>query len=182
MNKSVIFRIACDPPVRLWGGLGWLDTAPDWVEPEGARYLGGGALCAVPDLEQVLNGTASRVDVTVSGISAATQGLALEEAASVQGAQCHAGFAYFDVDWQLIEVEWVGTLKCDTLTPSNQPSQNGRTRSISLSLSTEDTDRSRAPVAFWTHADQQRLSPGDQFFDHIAGISSGTSRRFGPSD
>ena len=182
MNKTPIFRIDCDPPARLWGGVGWLDIPADSVEAAPARYLGGGALCAVPDLEQVLNNTAGRVDVVVSGVNALTQSLALEEAPSVQGAIANAGFAYFDDDQQLIEVEWVGTLKCDTLSPSNQQSQNGRTRSISLSLSTENTDRSRAPVAFWTHQDQQRLSPGDLFFDHVAGISGGTSRRFGPSD
>lgn len=178
MRQSVLFRIAADPVARLWSGVGDLIIPPDIVEPSPATYLGGGALVNIPELDQVINGTASRIDITVSGVSSDTLAFALEEAASVRGAKVHIGNVYFDDDWQIDDVEWIAVLRADTLTTSRQ----GTTRSITLSIGTDFTDRSRAPVSFWTDADQRRRSPTDRFFDHVAGISSGTSRRFGPSD
>jgi len=178
MRQSVLFRIAADPVARIWSGVGNLDIPADIVEPSPATYLGGGSLVNIPELDQVINGTASRIDVTVSGVSTATLALAIEESASVKGAKVHIGNVYFDDDWQIADVEWIAVLRADTLTTARQ----GQTRSITLSIGTDFTDRSRAPVAFWTDADQRRRSPTDRFFDHIAGISSGTSRRFGPSD
>jgi len=182
MRVSPLLRIAADPVARIWGGVNSLIIPPDWVEPQEATYLGGGALLNIPDLEQVVNGTASRIEITVSGVSAQTLKLATEEAASVKGAPCHVGLVYFDDAWQILEVEWLATLRADLLTTANQQAQGGRSRSITISISTEDTDRSRSPSAWWTDADQARLSPTDRFFDHIAGISAGTSRRFGPND
>jgi hypothetical protein len=178
MRQSVLLRIAADPIARVWSGVGDLDIPADIVEPSLARYLGGGQLVNIPELEQVINGTASRIEITVSGVNAQTLALATEEAESVKGAACHIGIAYFDADWQLDDVEWIAVLRADFLTTARQ----GNTRSITISIGTDDTDRSRAPVAFWTDADQRRRSPTDRFFDHIAGISSGTSRRFGPND
>lgn len=178
MRQSVLFRIATDPVARVWSGVNSIIIPTDIVEPTPTTYLGGGALVNIPDLDQVINGTASRIDITVSGVSTATLALAIEEAASVKGAKVHIGNVYFDDDWQITDVEWIAVLRADTLTTARQ----GTTRSITLSIGTDFTDRSRAPVAFWTDADQRRRSPTDRFFDHIAGISSGTSRRFGPSD
>jgi hypothetical protein len=63
----------------------------------------------------------------------------------------------------------------------SQASGKGRTRTVSLSVGTDETGRSRAPIALFTDADQRRRSPTDAFFDHVAGITAGTSRRFGPS-
>lgn len=174
-----MLRIASDPVARIWSGVGWLDVPPDNVEAEIARYRGGGNLVNIPELDQVINGTAARLDIVVSGVSAQTLALATEEAASVKGAKCHIGNVYFDSDWQIDgPVEWIAVLRCDYLVTGRQ----NQTRSITLSIGTDFTDRSRAPVSFWTDADQRRRSPTDRFFDHIAGISAGTSRRFGPSD
>lgn len=178
MRQSVLFRIETDPVTRLWGGVGDLIIPADIVEPAPALYLGGGSLVNIPELDQVINGTAARLDITVSGVSAVTLALAIEEAATVKGAKVHIGNVYFDDDWQIDDVEWIAVLRADTLTTARQ----GQTRSITLSIGTDFTDRSRAPVSFWTDADQRRRSPTDRFFDHIAGISAGTSRRFGPSD
>jgi hypothetical protein len=178
MRQSILFRIATDPVTRVWSGVNSILIPADIVEPSPALYLGGGSLVNIPELDQVINGTAARLDITVSGVSAATLALAIEEAATVKGAKVHIGNVYFDDDWQIDDVEWIAVLRADTLTTARQ----GTTRSITLSIGTDFTDRSRAPVSFWTDADQRRRSPTDRFFDHIAGISAGTSRRFGPSD
>jgi hypothetical protein len=180
VRQSILFRIAADPIGRIWGGHGDLVIPADIVEDEPALYLGGGQLVNVPDLEHLINGNAARLDVKVSGTSAETLRLAMEAAPSVKGAAVHIGIAYFDDDWQLTEVEWLAVLRADKLGIDSDTATNGRTRSITLSVGTDFTDRSRAPVALFTDADQRRRSPTDAIFDHVAGISAGTARSYGP--
>lgn len=177
MRKSVLFRVASDPPARVWSGVNAIMIPADAVESAPALYLGGGSLVNIPELDQVINGTAARVDIVISGVSADSIRLAREDAESVKGAKCHVGEVYLDDDWQIVSVEWSAVLRADYLTTAH----NGTSRSITLSLGTEGTDRSRSPISFWTDADQRRRSPTDSFFDHIAGITSGVSRRFGPN-
>ena len=182
MRESFGIRIACDPVARIWSGVGDLTVPADIVEAAPALYLGGGELLSAPDFEALVNGTAQRLDLTVSGVAPAALALAVEEAASVKGAKVHFVRFAFDGAWQLDAVEYESVFRADALTTANKQSGDGRTRSITLSLGSEDTDRNRAPVAFWTDADQRRRSPTDRFFDHVAGITTGTSRRFGPTD
>lgn len=182
MKESIGIRIACDPPARVWSGVGDLLVPADIVETVPAIYMGGGELVNAPDFQQAINGVAERLTLTVSGVSAESVRLALEDAPSVKGAKVHIVRFGFDGAWQLNEVEYESVFRADSLTTASQQQGDGRTRSITLSIGSENTDRSRAPVAFWTDSDQRRRSPTDRFFDHIAGINSGTSRRFGPSD
>lgn len=183
MRLSVLFRIACDPVARLWAGVGDLIIPADMVESADALYLGGGQLVDVPDLDQLINGTATRISVTVSGVTNDTLRLAMEEAPSVRGADVHVGLVYMDDDWQIVEVEWLSVLRADTITVASNPGDNGgRVRSVTLSIGTDFTDRSTRPLAFFTDADQKRRSPDDLIFDHVAGINEGTSRVFSPSD
>jgi len=144
-------------------------------------YFGGGELISAPDFQQLINGIAERLDATISGVTAETVRLALEESPSVKGAALNIGTVQFDDDWQLSgTVAWQAEFRIDTLTVSSQAAESGRTRAIALSIGTAETGRSRAPVSFFTDADQRRRSPTDRFCDHVAGITAGTSRRFGP--
>lgn len=179
-SRAPLLRIASDPPARVWGGVGDLIIPADTVEDDDALYLGGGELVQIPELEQLINGTASRLSITVSGVSPETLRLAIEDAQSVKGAAVYIGLVYFGDDLQITEVEWLAELRADALTLDSQPSEDGRTRSITLSIGSDFTDRSRAPVALFTDADQRRRSPTDAIFDHVAGINVGTSRPFGP--
>jgi hypothetical protein len=181
VRESILIRIASDPVARVWSGLGDLYVPADFVEDEGGIYLGGGELISAPDFEQLINGTAQRLEITVSGVTAETIRLALEDAPSVKGADVYIGTVQFDDDWQQGAVTWEGGFRADTLTVNSQAADQGRTRSIALSIGTDDTGRSRAPLAFYTDADQKRRSPTDRFFERVASISAGTSRRFGPS-
>lgn len=182
MRESILVRIASDPPARLWSGVGDLLVLADGVEPEDSVYLGGASLVAAPDFQQLMNGTADRLEFTLSGVSSHIVSLAMEEADSVKGAALDLGTIRFDDDWQQVGViTWEARFRCDTLTVGSQASEKGRTRTIVLSVGTDDTARSRAPIAIFTDADQRRRSPTDSFFDQVAGITAGTSRRFGPS-
>lgn len=183
-RESIIVRIACDPPALLWSGLGLLEVPADAVIPAPAVALGGGELISVPDFQQLIGGTAERLDFVVSGVDEETLRLAMDDAPSVRGARVDVGTVQFNADWQLSSVEWEAVFEARSLTVSRPQVTGGDkpTRSITLTIVQGSTTRSRAKLAFFTDADQRRRSPTDAIFSHVAGINAGTSRRFGPSD
>lgn len=182
-RESIVVRIASDPPALLWSGIGPLPVPADIVVPEDAIALGGGELVSVPDFQQLMNGTAERLEFTLSGVREETVRLALEDAPSVRGARVDVGRVDFDDAWQMLGIEWEAVFEARSLSVSRPASQEGQvTRSISLTIVAGSSTRARAPNAFFTDADQRRRSPTDAIFSHVAGINAGTSRRFGPSD
>lgn len=181
IRESFGLRIASDPPARLWGGFGDLMIPADDIEGAPALYLGTDGLINAPDFQQLINGTADRLDFQLSGVSDATLPLVLEDAPSVKGAAVHLVRFEFDSDWHLIEVEYEAEFTADKLGVSSEDQGFGRRqRGITLSVGRGDTNRNRSPMAFFTDQDQRRRSVADDIFDHVSGINLGTSRRFGP--
>lgn len=180
-RESYIFRIETDVPAVLWTGHGDLLVPPDDLvifEPEIA--LGGGGLVDLPDLEQLINGVAQRVEITLSGVSPATLVYAQEEAAQVPGAPVWIGRIEFDDEWQPVGPvtwEWQGEGRSLTV---NRQDGNPPSRTVTLRVAAGDTTRSRSPVSFFTDADQKRRRPTDNFFSNVGRINAGTSRRWGP--
>lgn len=181
-RESYLLRIACDPPMRAWSGIGDLPVPADAIDLSGATYTGVGEVLGLPNVRQLINGVAERLEFQLSGVDAETLRLVKEDAPSVKGATCRIGSVLFDEDWQLVggvEWEWLG--RADVITINSQPNgRGGRQRSIALSVGSYDTGRSRAGLTFFTDAEQRRRSSDDAFFSHIAGMSAGVSRRFGP--
>ncbi|PZU65253.1 hypothetical protein [Sphingobium sp.] len=177
MNESFGIRIASDPPARLWGGFGDLEIPADIVEDAPAIYLGGGELLNAPDFEIPINATAERLDIRISGVSSSILPIFLAEAASVKGAKVHFVRFYFDDDWQLEDVEYDTVWRADKISIVSEDN-DGRTRTIILSIATEDTNRNRSPQAFFTDQDQRRRSPTDAIFSHVSQITQGLRRRF----
>lgn len=181
IRESYLLRIASDPPARMWSGDGPLVIPPDAVEAETATYLGAGELLRAPDFQALINGTAERLEFTLSGVRSQVLRLALEDAPSVRGADVHLGRIDFNAAWQPVGVvEWEAVFRADILSVSSQDAGGERRRAITLSVGTDDTGRSFAPSAFFTDAEQRLRSPTDAIFSHVAGLASGTSRRFGP--
>jgi hypothetical protein len=179
VKRNTIIRFGTTPPARLWSGSGDLRIPVDGIETEdGARYLGGGELLdGLTDLDQLINGTADRIEIAVSGVTAATVKLALEEADDLKGSDVDIGIVEFDDHWQVTSVIWAARYRADKLSISRPPG----TRTITVSLGSDDTGRSRTPNAYWTSADQRRRSPDDAFCDRVSGLNAGTSRAFGPN-
>ena len=179
MNRDFIIRIGTPSPARLWTGAGNLLIPADSVEPlDGAGYLGGGRLLeALNDLEieQLINGDAARLDLTVSGASPETAQSAKDE--FVAGSPVDIGVVEFDALWQMLSITWQARYRADKLSINRQEGQ----RVISLSMGSDDTGRSRNPNSYWTPADQARRSPDDLIFDHVPGLNATTSRIFGPN-
>lgn len=185
-NEGYIVRIDCDPVALFWSGLRPLRIPADYVVgPDGATAFGAGALVNIPDFQQLINGTSERLDFQLSGVSAETLRLAVEESASVAGARVDLGRMDFDQYWQpLGPVEWEATFEARSLSVSQGVAQQGQTptRTLTLSIASGDTIRARAPFAFFTDADQRRKYPTDAIFSHVAEIGSGVTRRTGPAD
>lgn len=179
-RESFVFRLETDDVAMLWTGFGPLLLPADDIIPAPAVIPGAGELINVPELEQLINGLAQRLEARLSGVSDEAIALATEEALQVPGAPAYIGRISFDEDWQIVSVEWEWAGEGKSLTVSSEPSESGRTRTLVLTLGAGDTTRGRAPLAFFTDADQRRDFPDDNFFSHVAGMFGGTSRRWGP--
>lgn len=181
-RESFVVRIACDPPALFWTGVGPLPLEADSVIPEAAIALGAGEIVNIPDFEQLINGTAERIECVLSGVSEEVARLALEDAPSVPGARVDLGLITFDADWQQDgPIEWEATFEARKLIVGRPVVTDGEaTRSISLTMASGDTTRSRSPNSHFTDADQRRRSSTDAVFSNVASITAGTSRRFGP--
>ncbi|MBM3928174.1 MAG: hypothetical protein FJ335_06930 [Sphingomonadales bacterium] len=131
----------------------------------------------MPALKQLINGIADRVDFTVSGVSSETLRLALEDRETIKNAALHVGYVSFDADWQIMGPptwEWQGI--ADYLTTGRTEDQ----RTITLSVRSANQDRDVPALSWFTDADQRKRSPTDSFFDRVASLSAGSTRRFGP--
>lgn len=181
-RHSYVFRLAVSPVLYVWTGHGQLVTPADSIDAAGATWEGGGHLLDIPSLKVLLNGAADRVDIEVNGVDAETLRLAQEDRAEVRNASAMIGRVEFDSDWQLsggIAWEWRGY--ADVMRVASRNAEQGRQRSIVLSLRSGDTRRSEPQPAFFTDADQKLRSADDDIFSHVAGITAGVTRRFGPS-
>lgn len=180
-RELYLVRIASAPVARFHSGFGDLSIPVDIVEDDAdAVYLGAGELVEVPDFQQLINGTAERLEFVLSGVSAEVLRLALEDAPSVAGARVDLGRLDLDADWQPIApVEWEQVFEARSLAVSSAAGEN-RTRTIKLTIVSGETTRSRAPAAYFTDADQKVKAPTDRIFEFVSLITTGTSRRFGP--
>jgi hypothetical protein len=180
-RESYVFRIETDDPATFWSGHGSLLLPSDAILPAPTLVPGAGELVSIPDLESLINGKAQRIDVTLSGVSADTIIIATDEAPQIPGAPVYIGRVSFDAAWQITAVDWEWAGQGVKLLVGSQPSDMGRTRTMTLSVSAGDTQRRRAAFAFFTDADQRREYPDDAIFSHVGGINTGTSRRWGPA-
>lgn len=180
-RESFVFYIATPDPAVFWSGHGPLLLPADDVVPDPVVIMGAGELVDIPALEQLINGKAQRLEVTMSGVSEETVAIAAEEALSIAGSAVSIGRIEFDEAWQIVNVEWEWFGEARGLSVSSQQSDQGRSRSITLSVVAGDPSRRRPALAFFTDADQRYDFPDDAVFSNVAGISQGTTRRWGPS-
>lgn len=180
-REAYIFRIETDDPAMIWSGYGPILLPADDILSVPEVALGAGELVSLPELEQLINGLSQRAEITLSGVSDATMALAEDEAAQVPGAAVYIGVATFDrTDWSIESVAWEWAGEGKKLAVSSEDNGGDRVRTLTLTVGAGDTSRQRAPLAFFTAADQQRDFPDDLVFDHVGAINAGTTRRWGP--
>jgi len=182
IRMSWLVRLATEEPVRVWFGIGDIEHGIDAVETEGGIYKGIGTLLEMPPLQQLTNGTAERIDLSMSGVSAEIVALADADAPEVRSKRVDIGIMFFDEDWQpLSDTMWVWSGEADVIKTSSQSSADfTRTRTVTLSIGSDLTGRRRPKLSYWTRAQQRRRSPDDAFCDRTAIYSQGSSIKWPP--
>lgn len=166
---GAFFRLATDPIVRLWLGVGPINPGVNALDLTGQTYRGLGELLNLPEFQHLLNGQAERVEFSLSGVSDEVLALASAESNNVQGKACDVGIGIFDSDWQLLgAVKWMWRGYADYLSITRSPAQtpDGQTvQTVALSVGSLMTGRRRRAFSYFTDQDQQARSPGDLFFE-----------------
>lgn len=173
-RQSYIFELDTPDPVYMWTGNGQL-------EHDGKVYLGGGGIINLPDIRQLINGAADRLDISISGVNDEAIRLIDEDRITIPQSDARIGRIHFDTDWQVTgDIEWLWYGVADHIRMNSANGQNGRIRTVSIGFASADTRRSNPQIAFFTDADQRKRSPDDAFFSHVGQISAGITREFGP--
>lgn len=182
-RTGVFFRLDVEPePVRLWLGFGDIRPGADIYDPAGALYRGLGELKDAPASKQLLNGTAERVEFTLSGVSEGVLALAAgDDADAVKGRAVTVGFALMDDRWALIAgIHWTGFYVADYI-GGQQAVADGDSvpvRTVTLSCGTRFTGRRRAPYGYLTNQDQQGRFPGDLSCSLVPTYAHGFTKRW----
>jgi hypothetical protein len=178
---GVFFRLATDPIVRIWLGVGAIEPGVNVYDAVGATYLGFGEIQSVPNFKQLINGAAERVEFTLSGVSGDVLQIAANgDAQDVKGKELAVGFAIMGADWKLLgPIRWCANYVADYLGIEQQPVEdpNGdAVRILRLSCGTTFTGRRRPKFSYFTNRDQQARSPGDRFCERVQIYATGFSK------
>lgn len=167
---GIFLRMDITPaPIRIWLGIGDCRAGIDATDGSGAIYSGLGELLTVPMFQQLVNGSAERVEFSLNGVSARVLQMANASSDTVKGAMLLVGIGAFDSDWQLSgSPVWLRRFIIDYLTVKYEQSEEGGMRTVSLSARTFFTGRRRPQLTYYTDRDQQTFSPGDRFCERVA--------------
>lgn len=169
---GIFFRLGIVPPARLWLGVGNCEAGIDAEDGAGATYNGLGEMLNVPAFQQLINGTAERVEFRLSGVSRRIAEMASSESADVKGVPLLVGLGVFGADWQLLaDPTWLKRLTVDYLSVEQRGGREGAVRTISLSARSAFTGRRRPGLSYFTDAEQQARSAGDLFCNRVAAYS-----------
>lgn len=180
---ALLFRLATPNPVRLWAGPGELAVPSDTVETvDGALYQGSGALPDLPTLESLINGTASRIELSLSAPDEDGRLAALAESEAVSARNRLAVFGLWplDKDWQPVgAVRWIWRgVSHGTASVTDRRSAMNQITTVSLTIGSRFTGRRQGKAFFWTPTDQALDAPGDRGFDNVAALSQGVEKKW----
>lgn len=165
---SFFFRMETDPIVRIWTGFGDYVLPADNIETETSNYIGWGDILQLPTLNQLVNGVASRVDFSISGVGETGLRLADEDYDQVRGAIVHIGMVPQDENWQPAgPTEWIWEGEADVLTFDSRNEGDRRVETIALSVGSIFTGRRRPRFKHYTDAEQRRRSADDRLCDRV---------------
>ena len=151
---AVLVDMALTQPLRVSS---WHRTLT-WA---GTNYLGAGELGHVDATDEGVD-QPRPLRFTLNGLPSSSVSLVLQE--PVQGRNVSLYVAIFDpVTHQVIDasLEWQGLI--DTMSIV----EDGQTASVTVSAESAGLDLLRAVPVRYTDSDQQRLHPGDRFFQFV---------------
>lgn len=186
LNLGLFFRLDHPDPagvLRLWLGVNRVRmkmlgvTGVEATTPQ--IYYGAGRLQSVPDLDVILNGGASRLEIAIEGVSDEAQTQIDTSPPDVLGRQLKIGMAAFDDSWQptIMDILPIEHAIADywSMTGSIATGSKEQTRTLSLSASVGETGRSRPRRVTYTQAQQQFTYPDDDFCMNVARYDRGYS-------
>lgn len=190
---GIFFRLEADPVVRLWAGVGNIEPGVNAFDLTGATYKGTGEIAELPAISHLFDGTADRVEFTLSGISPTALAeiapqLAAQQAA-IQGVIVTVGWVAMNTSWvplSAIHWEWFGFADLIRLRHQSAPDAHSP-QLITLSLSCGDwmTGRRRAGLSFMVDHDQKQrsaalnpLSNPDRFCERVGLYHAGVEKRW----
>lgn len=182
IRRSVLMHIATDTPVRAWTGVGPFEHPGDAVDVTGGTYLGLGEMQDIPALQQLVNGVASRIELSLSGVDDRIVALADADAPDVRSKVVTLGLQFFGSDWQpLGDTLWIWDGEADVIrTDTVSDPSFGRARTVTLSVGSLTTGRRRPVLSFFTRAQQRRRSSDDAFCDRTGLYSADTELKWPP--
>jgi hypothetical protein len=182
IRRSVLMHIATDPAVRAWTGNGSFEKAADAVDTTGGTYLGLGEMQEIPALQQLVNGVASRIELSLSGVDDQIVALADEDAAEVRSKLVSLGLQFFDDAWQpLGDTLWIWDGEADVIrTDTVSGPDFNRSRVVTLSVGSLTTGRRRPRLNHFTRAQQRQRSADDAFCDRTGLYSRDTEIKWPP--
>jgi len=172
---AALFRLDTGTPVRFWTGFGDMPVGADAIEPTGAIYKGVGTMADLPVVAQLINGVAERVQFSFSGIDPDMAAKADGDAFLVRNKRVNLGLLPLDANLQPIDdVLWFRSYTADVITIEMSSDNNGEQRvTVSLSVASSFSGRTRAKIAFFTDTDQKKRSADDRFCERTPLYSQG---------
>lgn len=149
--------IACDPPVRVWGGYRPLEIGGETFDPIGDRSL-------VQVVGGALGDAAQNITLRLSGIDPET--LALLDAAEVSGAPATLRRLIFSGDGTaLLSADIWARGRLDQL---ESEEEIGGTAMLTAQLETAAKGLGRRGARMRSDADQRLIDPADGFFKNVS--------------
>lgn len=184
VRPALFLRIASDPVVRAWSGVGGHVVAPDAVEIEGGRYLGVGWLRNIPVMDALINGAAESVTFTLSGVDARILEL-VDGVEDLRGVRANLGLMFHGVRFQRGQLWWFRRYRVDMVGSREvalPPTAGGAAveMSVSLTLGSARTSRRLSQPSTWTHVEQTRLHPGDLGCANVGRLTADATRPWPP--
>ena len=184
VRPALFLRIAADPVIRAWSGIGGCVIPADAVDVEGGRYLGVGWLRNIPVMEALINGAAESVTFTLSGVDPRTLEL-VDGSEDLRGVRANLGLMFMGPRYQRGAVRWwrryrvdmVGTREVALAAADGGPAVEF---SVALTLGSARTSRRMSQPSTWTHVEQQRLHPGDLGCANVSRLGADATRRWPP--
>jgi hypothetical protein len=170
---GIFLRLEVEPMLRLWLGVGDCRAGIDATDGAGEIYLGLGTVLDLPAFQQLVNGTADRLTIGLSGVDQRVGQMATVEADEVKNTVLRIGVGLFDADWQTIGApRWLRRFVVDYLSVARGHVGERATWTVSLSARSFLTGRRRPGLGYWSDHDQQQRSPGDRFCERTSAYSA----------
>lgn len=182
IRRSVMLHIATEVPVRAWTGVGPYEHPADAVDVTGGTYLGLGEIQDIPALQQLVNGVAQRIELSLSGVDDRIVELADADAPEVRSKAVTIGLQFFSEAWgPLGSTLWIWSGEADVIKTDTVSSPDfGRQRTITLSVGSLTTGRRRPRLSYWTRAQQLIRSATDVFCNRTGLYSNDTELKWPP--